>query len=274
MLARRMPSSRPVRSAIPAMRPGTRRSSAGITRSLDTIVPSASVSTATIPVAADTPPTKASTASQDAPALSGRSSTIMSALCPDGSTSTPASAIGSTNRLMSRRYRGKPQIAWARSVSRRFSTTIMWNCLGRQNAAAIDSSSSAVQSAGGTANRVRPARSARAAAGEQIGEAAEQYQPDEQPHRRQTHELDHRIEGYRGHEAWAVRAEVGMARTKQYGEHGKQHGGRERHIAGGEARPCRRQQKRQALGHGLELQRDVGHRAGQHHQRDQPREPA
>jgi hypothetical protein len=58
--ARRMPSSRPVRSP-PARAPKRRvRSSSGITRSLQTMVDTAMASTITMPVAADSPPMKAS----------------------------------------------------------------------------------------------------------------------------------------------------------------------------------------------------------------------
>jgi hypothetical protein len=58
MAQRRISSSRPERSAFSA-RPSQRmRSSSGITRSLQTMVDSAMVSTMTMPVAADSPPMK------------------------------------------------------------------------------------------------------------------------------------------------------------------------------------------------------------------------
>ena len=143
MAARRTASSAPVRS-VPRQR--GRRSSTGSTSSLHTMLLSATLSTTTIDIAADSPPMKASSDSQRAPAASGRVSTTMSGSAPRGSTSSPANAIGSTNRLMANRYSGKPHNAAGRWRSSRFSTTSIWNCRGRQIAAAIDTSTSPVHS--------------------------------------------------------------------------------------------------------------------------------
>ena len=101
MTARRMPSSRPGQG-----RPASAgwRSSQGSTRSLQTMVETAIASTMIMPVAADSPPTKAASASHCAPADSGSESTNISASAPPGPKCTmPASAIGSTNRLMANR---------------------------------------------------------------------------------------------------------------------------------------------------------------------------
>ena len=100
MEARRTPSSRPVKST--RSRPG-RRSSTGTSRSLHTMVLRATLSTTTMAVAADSPPMQASSASQGLPVASGRVSTAMSGSLPGGSSSSPAKAIGSTNRLMANR---------------------------------------------------------------------------------------------------------------------------------------------------------------------------
>ena len=63
MAQRRISSSRPERSARAANPSTGRRSSAGITRSLQTMVDSAMVSTMTMPVAADRPPMYTNSAS-------------------------------------------------------------------------------------------------------------------------------------------------------------------------------------------------------------------
>ena len=75
-----------------------------MTRSLQTIVDTAMASTITMPVAADSPPTKAISASACWPPASGRLSTKLSAFMPPAEKySRPPSAIGSTNRLISSR---------------------------------------------------------------------------------------------------------------------------------------------------------------------------
>ena len=97
-----MPSSTPVRSPRRAKR--VRRSSSGITRSLQTIVDTAIASTMTIPVAAESPPTKATSASTGWPAASGSDNTKVSGLTVlPAKYSRPPSAIGSTNTLIASR---------------------------------------------------------------------------------------------------------------------------------------------------------------------------
>ena len=76
----------------------------GTTRSFDTMIASATNSTITIAVAADRPPMKAAMVNNDALAESGSASTNMSlSTWPAGKVSRPASAIGTTNRLISTR---------------------------------------------------------------------------------------------------------------------------------------------------------------------------
>ena len=100
-----MASSQPVRSDPEATPKRRVRSSSGITRSLQTMVDTAMVSTMTMPVAADRPPTKASSASAGWPCINGNESTKLSAppSAPAPPSSKPPSAIGSTNRLISSR---------------------------------------------------------------------------------------------------------------------------------------------------------------------------
>ncbi len=57
--------------------------------------------TATMLVAADRPPMKTKIDSQSLPPDSGRDSTNRSGLCPGPSSTSPPSAIGTTNRLIS-----------------------------------------------------------------------------------------------------------------------------------------------------------------------------
>ncbi len=80
------------------------RSRSGTTRPLQTMMARATESTITMAVAADRPPTKASSVTTSAPADSGRPSTYMSASKePRGRVMRPAAAIGTTNRLISTR---------------------------------------------------------------------------------------------------------------------------------------------------------------------------
>ncbi len=81
-----------------------RCSTSGMTMSFDTMIESATDSTITMAVAADNPPTKAAMVSTFDPACSGSASTNMSlSMWPAGNVSRPASAIGTTNRLISTR---------------------------------------------------------------------------------------------------------------------------------------------------------------------------
>ena len=84
-----------------------------MTRELETIVASAMVSTITMPVAADRPPMKTSSASAGCSAASGRASRKASASVPPSpKVSSPATAIGSTKTLMSSMYSGNSHIAF------------------------------------------------------------------------------------------------------------------------------------------------------------------
>ena len=90
--------SRPLSSA------PRRCSTSGMMRSFDTMIESATDSTITMAVAADSPPTKAAMVRMLEPACSGSASTNMSlSTVPAGNVSRPASAIGTTNRLISTR---------------------------------------------------------------------------------------------------------------------------------------------------------------------------
>ena len=72
--------------------------------SLETMIDSATHSTITIAVPADMPPTKMTTLSRLAFASIGSASTNMSAsTAPNGKVTSPAIAIGITNRLIATR---------------------------------------------------------------------------------------------------------------------------------------------------------------------------
>ena len=72
--------------------------------SFDTMIASATHSTITIAVAADSPPTKTPRPSSVALASIGSASTYMSLSAePNGNVMSPASAIGITNRLIATR---------------------------------------------------------------------------------------------------------------------------------------------------------------------------
>ncbi len=81
-----------------------RLSTKGTTMSFDTMIASATDSTITMAVAAESPPTKAISVINSECAAIGSASTNMSlSTRPAGKVSRPAMAIGSTNRLMSTR---------------------------------------------------------------------------------------------------------------------------------------------------------------------------
>jgi hypothetical protein len=72
--------------------------------SLDTMIESATHSTITIAVAAESPPTNTTTLSNGALPSIGNASTYMSlSTAPNGKMMRPASAIGITNKLMATR---------------------------------------------------------------------------------------------------------------------------------------------------------------------------
>ena len=115
------------------------RSSTGITRSLQTIVESAIVSTMTMPVAADSPPMNTRSASSSLRSAIGNVSTNVSAsTLPSGKRSRPPKAIGSTKTLIASMYSGNSQIALLTCRSSTFSITMTWNWRGRNMIAIID----------------------------------------------------------------------------------------------------------------------------------------
>ncbi len=121
-------------------RSGLRRSSNGITRSLQTMVLSAMVSTMTMPVAADSPPINTRSVSAGDRSRMGRASTnISGSTSPPGKCRIPAKAMGRTKTLMARRYKGNSQMAFFRWFSSMFSTTAIWNWRGRSSIENIDS---------------------------------------------------------------------------------------------------------------------------------------
>ena len=75
-----------------------------MTRSLETVIASATLSTTTMPVAAESPPSIVISASPRAPAASGRARTVRSrSIAPLANVASPAIASGATNRLISTR---------------------------------------------------------------------------------------------------------------------------------------------------------------------------
>ena len=100
---RTVSSSEPTFSR-PLISASRRCSTSGMTMSFDTMIDSATDSTITMAVAADSPPTKAAMVRMLEPACSGSASTNMSlSTLPAGNVSRPASAIGTTNRLIATR---------------------------------------------------------------------------------------------------------------------------------------------------------------------------
>ena len=79
------------------------RTSSGSTRLLHTMMDSATVSMTTMAVAADNPPTKASSVSQARLLAAGNASTKPSPSAPGPKVSSPAMAMGTTKRLMATR---------------------------------------------------------------------------------------------------------------------------------------------------------------------------
>ena len=107
MATRRTVSSKRPTSAPSVISRSRRLSINGTTMSFDTMIASATNSTITMAVAADRPPTKATSVSKSDFAESGSASTYMSPSTPPAeNVSMPASAIGTTNRLISTRSAG------------------------------------------------------------------------------------------------------------------------------------------------------------------------
>ena len=103
MAMRRVVNSQAPASLAPAS-VARRLSTSGTTMSFDTMMASATDSTITMAVAADSPPTKAMSVISSECAAIGSASTNMSlSTFPAGNVSSPAMAIGSTNRLISTR---------------------------------------------------------------------------------------------------------------------------------------------------------------------------
>ncbi|MNE31878.1 hypothetical protein D3C80_1254680 [compost metagenome] len=100
--------------------------------SLETMVDSATLATITMPVAAEAPPIKASRASAGCDSANGRLITNESGSTELGSSICPARAIGTTNNPARIRYAGNTQRARRKSWGSMFSTTVTWNCRGRQ----------------------------------------------------------------------------------------------------------------------------------------------
>ena len=125
MATRRTISSMRPTSARSVIKRSRRLSINGMTMSFDTMIASATDSTITIAVAADKPPTNAIRIRRSERAASGSASTYMSlSTSPAENVSMPASAIGTTKRLMSKRYSGNSHAARLTSRSSWFSTTV------------------------------------------------------------------------------------------------------------------------------------------------------
>ena len=105
MIARRLTCRMKLpKSRWPPRASGLRASTSGTTRSFDTIMASATHSTITIAVAADSPPINTIMLMMVVPDEIGSASTNMSlSTAPNGNVTSPASAIGITNRLMATR---------------------------------------------------------------------------------------------------------------------------------------------------------------------------
>ncbi|KFB70223.1 MAG: hypothetical protein AW09_004679 [Candidatus Accumulibacter phosphatis] len=139
MAPRRMLSNSRERSPDSSSATRLWRISSGITRSLQTIVDRAMVSTMTMPVAADRPPTKTSSVRPSCRCDIGKVSTKVSASTPcPAKCSRPPRAIGNTKMLISSRYSGKSHAARFRCASLTFSTTVTWNWRGRKSTAIAD----------------------------------------------------------------------------------------------------------------------------------------
>ena len=130
-----------MRSLLPTRSKRFQRSRTGITRSLHTMVESAMVSTITMPVAAEMPPTKTRSVRPSRCCDIGSVSTKLSgSTLPCGKTSRPPKAMGSTKTLMASMYAGNSHIALRTCRSSTFSITATWNWRGRNITASIESS--------------------------------------------------------------------------------------------------------------------------------------
>src|ERR1700681_4203701 len=111
-----------------------------MTTSLQIIVERAIVSTITLPVADEKPPGYAPSASHALLPANGSARTKVSAGTEARENcSSPVAAMGSTKMLIIAKYAGKIHRAARRSERTVFSTTVTWNCLGKQMIAAAAS---------------------------------------------------------------------------------------------------------------------------------------
>ena len=102
--SRRAVSSSEPTSPRPLISTARRCSTSGMTMSFDTMIDNATDSTITMAVAADRPPIKAAMVRMLEPVCSGSASTNMSlSTLSAGNISRPASAIGTTNKLITTR---------------------------------------------------------------------------------------------------------------------------------------------------------------------------
>ena len=203
-----------------------RRSRIGMTRSLETVIASATLSTTTIPVAADRPPSMVVSARTCAPALSGSASTVRSrSIAPSEKVSRPAIASGATNRLMSDEI-GREQPGGAGDVGATAALDHADVELARQQQDRQRRQQRRRQPVGGIGRRAHhrgDARRGRAGA-EQLAEAAEQPPDDEGADGEEGDELDHRLDRDRQDQPVLVLGRVDPPRAERHGEGGEQEG--------------------------------------------------
>ena len=248
-----------------------------MTRSLETVIASATLSTTTMPVAADRPPSMVVSARRCAPALSGSASTVRSrSIAPSGK----RQQAGDRQRHDEQVDQDEIERETARPRGRcrarpRLSTTLTWNWRGSSKIASAESSV-VVDPVGGIGRRAHHRGDARLGrpGAEQLAQAAEQPPDDEGADGEEGDELDHRLDRDRQDQSVLMLGRIDPPRAERHGEGGEQEGDGEVESGGRRAgrQPSvleRIDHHQHRLGDRLELQRDVGRGGGQ---RDQRRE--
>ena len=201
------------------------RSRIGMTRSLETVIASATLSTTTMPVAAERPPIIVVSARPCAPALSGSASTVRSrSIAPSAKVARPAIASGATNRLIAPDRAETARRRGAMSRASRFSTIAdMELARQQQDRRARTAASSTIQLAGsgGVRDHCGDARIV-GADREERAEAAEHAPDDEGADREKGDELDHRFGRDRQDQPVLMLGRIDPPRAERHGEGGEQ----------------------------------------------------
>ncbi len=272
MATRRTASSRQAMSSWPLAASERPRSRSGTTSPLQTMMARATDSTITMAVAAERPPTNASRVTMSAPAASGRPSTYMSA-ANDALGQHHQAGRGDRHHEQVDQHQidGKQPGGAAHLVL----GVVLHHGdveLPRQQHDAHEAQEGDGEPEAAVDSRGEHALDLGAVGGalDEPADAAEHGEDDEEADRQKGSELDERLGRDGDDEPFLVLGRVDVARAEQDGE-GRHEQGDDQGRVGLQVEQLQRrraEQRRDGEGHGLELQGDVGERAGDGDDRD------